>query len=945
MKHLTTNILLWGALIWMLPYVQGMAQGKLLLPEQYVQAVQKLFADDEWEQGKELLDKATEKFPQLSDLEWLNGKYWYHKQNYDRARYHLVKAVKEDYNNVQAKQLLVDIEDRTGNYSSAICYINELLEVNPYWEGLWRRKINIYRKQGNTEEARRLLQRINQIYPNDTILKRELMIDLEGYYQEHLSTGNRSEAIAQLQELILLSPQNAQYYLELCNFYLKEEAPEKALEQVNTGLTVMPDNVELISKKAEILAQLSRHQEALSYLEGRIKIKSDPRLRQLRNSILTDYARIESRKDPYVLYGMAWERGQRDKETLNYLLRNAILRHYTDDAFYYLRQAATRYGKESKEVLYNEYLLYRSMNEKEKAYNILHRLYERYPDDTDVGQTLCEVNLKKGSELMDATRYAEALPLLQFVARNTTDEEQRLSAMQKRVHCYIGMKKYRDAEAALDTLLLNYPDYEDALRIRALLWDKEGHTADALQLYLTAIEQCDEQSDERLFYVIGFEEIALPYIKQCMADGATPEAYRIATHLVKFDSWNVDGLRYAIAASDLLGKSDEFTRYTALGFKEYPDQLFFNIKQAIVYQRNGAYPEALALLRPLLTNYPDNVELRGAFSDCSEAYASQLNKEKETKQALALLDSALRYDPLNVSLKYTKGLVFETAHQPDSAYYYQQFYQPTRTEQVAFRQHLKGLERRTFHNVVALTYLQARYAESYTITSLVTGEYTYIAPRNSYTAEIDYAGRSGPDKEETVEGERVQGGIGVRLQAKWEHQFNDRWSGQANVAWANRYFPVFTASAAFTHYLRNEWEVGAHAGYRRIDPGINMITAGGDLAKNIDAFRITSRLDLHLYNSKFYYNLQAGASYYPLDDMHTRVFATAAVGTAPETISLDQALPSSFAHINAQLGIGGQYLCTSHITLGLTGTWYTYCNYNNQYKNLYNIYVQLYLSF
>ena len=147
-------------------------------PEQYAQIVQEHFANEEWEAGKELLEEGLQKYPNVSDLEWLMGKYWFHEKNYDQSRYHLVKAIDDNYNNVNAKHLLVDVEDITENYSSAICYVNELLEVNPYWRGLWRRKIELYRKQNNDVEADRLLKRINQIYPNDTILRKDYILSL-----------------------------------------------------------------------------------------------------------------------------------------------------------------------------------------------------------------------------------------------------------------------------------------------------------------------------------------------------------------------------------------------------------------------------------------------------------------------------------------------------------------------------------------------------------------------------------------------------------------------------------------------------------------------------------------------------------------------------------------------------------------------------------------------
>lgn len=93
------------------------------------------FAAEEWEEGKRLLDEALEKYPLASYLQYLAGRYWFHEEDYDKSRYHLLKAVDINYDNVDAKQLLVDVEDITQNYSSAICFVNELLEVQPYWRG------------------------------------------------------------------------------------------------------------------------------------------------------------------------------------------------------------------------------------------------------------------------------------------------------------------------------------------------------------------------------------------------------------------------------------------------------------------------------------------------------------------------------------------------------------------------------------------------------------------------------------------------------------------------------------------------------------------------------------------------------------------------------------------------------------------------------------------
>lgn len=173
----------------------------------------------------------------------------------------LLNAIDDNYNNVNAKHLLVDVEDITENYSSAICYVNELLEVNPYWRGLWRRKIELYRKQNNDVEADRLLKRINQIYPNDTILRKDYIYSMEVGYQQMKKGGNRKEAIERLTELIKVSPQNEEYYLDIINLHLQEGNREAALGWSSNGLCHTgkwcPHR-----QKGSILSELARYPEA-----------------------------------------------------------------------------------------------------------------------------------------------------------------------------------------------------------------------------------------------------------------------------------------------------------------------------------------------------------------------------------------------------------------------------------------------------------------------------------------------------------------------------------------------------------------------------------------------------------------------------------------------------------------------------------------------------------
>ncbi|AUX18890.1 hypothetical protein AQ623_11855 [Flavobacterium columnare] len=116
--------------------------------EDYAIMAKKYFKKQEWQKAKDIIEEGLKQDETDSNLRMLLGRYYYVKKDFQNARYHLVKSLQYDKTNFDAKQLLVNVEMNSKHYSSAICYINELLEVNPYWKQLWIKKIEIYRLQG-----------------------------------------------------------------------------------------------------------------------------------------------------------------------------------------------------------------------------------------------------------------------------------------------------------------------------------------------------------------------------------------------------------------------------------------------------------------------------------------------------------------------------------------------------------------------------------------------------------------------------------------------------------------------------------------------------------------------------------------------------------------------------------------------------------------------------
>ena len=962
---------------------QSLFQNKSIhLPDYYDTTVRAAFKRGNWEGGKRLLDEGLKHYPTVSVLNELAGRYYYHKQAYDDARYYLVKALRDDNSNVEAKQLIVNVEEETRNYSSAICYVNELLEIHPYWKGLWRRKITLYRKMKNDVEADRLLQRLCQIYPNDAQLKKDLNYRLEQRAAAERKAGDKTAAIESTRQLVSSNPKNEEYYLSLCNLLLQEGRRSEAIDVADRGVSNLPGSNRLIMKKAGILAEDSRYGEAVSFVERCMKQNHSAQLSSFFGELQADAARSAAKSDPYTLYGKVYER-TKSQESLDYLLNTAISRGYYDDALTYIAAERKRKG-DTEDLLYKSYIVNRRMGNTQTASNMLNRLYLRNPNNKEVADELARERLKRAMEIMNNGGYGEALPMLEFVTKNATDSEVRESAYSRIVTCNMQLKRYADAEKALNEYEKLYPNATNAVLKHADILNRSGKTEAALALLAKKYNN-EQDALTQAQYVNAYEEIAVPYIKKLMNLGAVSKAYQQSLQLMEIYPRSEDALRYAINASAQLKRWNEHSRLVALGRERYPEENFYVAKQAALYTTGHKYSDAQDLLLPRVTEYIGDTLLVRANSTNSSDWAMALLDRHQTNDAMEVINTALKYDSDNRLLLYTKGLIFEAKHQYDSAYVYQKYYKPGYGEEASFLRHLDGLQAKNFRNGINFEYLQGRYGEQDVLTAVASLEYTHkIDETDSYGIRFNYAGREGAAAG-TASDEQQPGGTGIQLVGEWTHKFDELWSGTGSVGLANKYFPQIMASARLTRNFEHDWEGEIHASVRRIDSYDKtfrweytdsetsawvfdqwdhkhnlLLNLGAGASKTIDQWWLNGRLDLFNMKSKMYANLMVQSKYFVLNDGKSCIQAMASIGSSPEASMIDYAMPGTFSRLNTQVGLGGQYRIHRNVTLGVLGTWLTYYNQvntrtgtyenpidgvNTTYKNLFNIDAQVLINF
>jgi len=960
------------------------SDGDVQPPDYYDNAARAAQRKGDYETLNSLVEEGLKHYPEVSGLNELKGAYLLHRKNYDMARFYLFRAIQDNDGNVAAKQMLVDVEERTGNYSSAICYVNELLEVNPYWRGLWQRKIELYRKQGNHVQADHLLRRICQIYPDDEELHEKLVVRIEDLYANQKSGGDRAEATASLRELIKLNPYNESYYLDLVNLLLQQGDIEEAIQTAGMGASKIPGSQLLIKKKVGILAEANRYAEAMTFVRSRMEVSASPWLKKLYDELEEEQAREEARRDPYTLYGRIYGT-RKSQEALDYLLNTSFSRGYDEDALYYIAEARKRKG-DTPNLLYKEYLVHKRLGNRPEARQRIIRLHEMQPENQDFVAELAQWKFEEAATAMQTGNYADAIEPLTLIMNASTDEDIRLAAFNKLYTCYFELEKWPEALQAADDLHARHPEAPGYVNKRAAILSAAGNPRAALTFVADTLSKTPADSLCRLQMLDAYEEVAIPYVKSLIEAGAAPAAYEETSRLLSFNPASADGLRYALTLTDMLDMHEQYDSCVAHARTIYPDDVGFLLKQAAAYTRNRQFREAIDLIRPELDSLLVNPMLIGAHSENSEFLALDLIKKHQADSAMAVVDSALVRDGLNRQLLYTKGLVFEAKHQYDSAYVYQSHFQPGTLEAADFKRHLAELQQKKSSNTIALEYLHGRYGEADIITSVATASYEHRTDRNAYGGHLNYAGREGTDSGNDPD-TQSPGGIGIQLAADYSHIFNEKWTGSISAGWANRYFPQISVNLSATMQLPKEWSMDFGLGYRRIETFSkqfkwvdeeeapnggawtfdrwdsdysNLCSARVGATKQLGEFTVGANADLFLLQKSLYVNLTLHGRYFPLSDRRTSVFATASAGTAPEANMIDNAMPGSFSKLNSSVGLGGTYMMNKNITLGLVGNWLTFYNQNNSrqgsqssftdnitynYRNLYNISAQIYISF
>lgn len=913
---------IYSVLLLLLPCISVVAQDKKEL-----KLIDSYFKEGQYEEAKKLLDKNITQYPKNGDIQFYMGKYYYQKQDNDKARYHLLRALDELPNHVAAKEILASIETTQKHYSSAICYVNELLETRPYDAELWRKKIALYRLQGNDIEANRLLKRIRVIYPQDEQFKKDYLYSLQVQSSQEKKKGNIEEAIKMEQETLRLNPKDEEAYLTLTNTYLLSGDKDKALTYVNRGLQNLPNNQELINRKIGILSEMNRPVEAVEFIQQEMKKgNKSPQMLKNYNDLLAQAALYQNQSDPYVLYGKLYENNPSNAEALDYLINNSLTKGYYTDAAVYIEKGIKSRGR-TKDLLSKKYTYLMLSGQDKEAYKVLEELFSKYPNDADIRNNYLQYRYNRGQQLAQQGRYTEAIPDLQWVAAQPSFEW-REDAIAALYGAYLNNHQYDKALEQAELLIQQYPQSKGGYLRKAAALSALRQYPQALEIYEKLIGESDAKDNG--LYISGYEETALAYIKYLNEKGDATTAYEQQKKLMMLKENSNQGLRYIVATSSLLKKEDEVLSYAQKGKALYPDDFYFVEQEAYAYTRTDRPQEAINALEPYLEKYAYNKDLSKAYAEAAEKQAQKEYKQRDYDQAQHTLLKALQYDPLNKNLQYERGRIFEGQKQYDSAYYYQRQFNPSLVELAEFKRHLNYLKYKTYKNEMQFSYQQNQLKDT-KLPGIFTALYHRYQPKNTYTLGLSSSGRA--DKR------AFQGQVG------WTHIVNYKWYFDIDAALSNHYFPEYMGNVTLYRALRNEWEAQVGAGYKKLRSADTpqLIQAHLGATKVLDDFSFLVKLTGVSFNNSLYYNT-FGRIQYDLLDKRSFLAIFGGVGSAPVDEILNYQLYGQFSTTNANFGGMAEYMLVDKVALSLSGVWYNYYN-GVDYSDLYNLIFGINVSF
>ncbi len=194
------------------------------------------------------------------------------KEDYEGARILLQNVVRQEPNNLEAINYLVNLESATKNYDAALEYLNTALGNNNQNKDLLLKKSSVLEEMHNYKAAYAITNDLMMRYPYKTDYKIAYLNQRLLSGRELQKSNDLDSALVDYKKVLEISPSDSMALIYTINTYLQKNNDDSTINYINNGLKYYPNSVYFRTKRTAYLESKFQWEEAALSADTLVKL-------------------------------------------------------------------------------------------------------------------------------------------------------------------------------------------------------------------------------------------------------------------------------------------------------------------------------------------------------------------------------------------------------------------------------------------------------------------------------------------------------------------------------------------------------------------------------------------------------------------------------------------------------------------------------------------------
>ncbi len=564
--------------------------------------------EGDWIESTKLADYLFERYSTDSyirsvylDYKLTLARQYSHRGYIEIAKRSYESVLEQDPLNKEALQAVFSLDVRSGNYESSLAYVNRALQSSPNSFEFLMKKVSILEAMGRYVEAIAVVEKLMKLYPsNSEVQKLNVYLRMEGgrFYM-------KQDPYLQFQSVLEKQPANREALNYVTNIAISRGLLSEALGWANNALKHYPNDRELLTKKMSVLENMRQYGAASRIAEKLYKNNPSKANKQnfieLRTLAAKDYMNGQEFDSAEIALKSVLFYEHSNKAAINYLINTYTQQKRYDDVLHTIDEALTYYPG-NEEYLYRKSATLEAYQHYSEAALISKQLLSKYPNSRKYLVAFVEQSLQASRQSMQYDDYYGTIAILQEILDKQPNNADALNYM---INLHAANKNFDSSLVYADQALGFYPENRDFKLKKSSVLAEAQRYEEAIAISSDLYNNYPYNIKYRGTYV----DQLCSYGKQFLAENKKDDALNQFNKALEVAPKDTLPLYYNINLLMDMTRWDDALALIARGRTLYPNNTFFLLKRAQIYENQLNWKEAYLSADTLLKITPNDVAI------------------------------------------------------------------------------------------------------------------------------------------------------------------------------------------------------------------------------------------------------------------------------------------------------------------------------------------------